>query len=281
VAPRPHLKPLFQFFAGDGRFYLLALAQKGLRLFRGSRFELEQIELDTLPKSLQDALQPDTQKPQLQMQTRPPGRPGEKPAIFHGQSVGTYDEKNPVARYFKEVDRALHEYLRDENAPLVLAGVEYLLPLYRDANTYPHLLEDGITGNPEGLQPHELHDPAWEIVEPHFSRAEAAARSRYEQLAGQANAGEAQVLAMNRVDDVVPAASAGRVDSLFVAVNAHCWGRFNDQRYAVDVHDEPQPGDEDLLDHAAVDTFLKGGTVYAVPPERVPGGSPIAAVLRF
>jgi hypothetical protein len=30
----------------------------------------------------------------------------------------------------------------------VLAGVEYLLPIYREANTYPHLLAEGIHGNP-------------------------------------------------------------------------------------------------------------------------------------
>lgn len=37
--------------------------------------------------------------------------------------------------------------------PLVLAGVEYLLPIYRRANTYPYLLDGGVTGNPEGRRP--------------------------------------------------------------------------------------------------------------------------------
>jgi len=30
----------------------------------------------------------------------------------------------------------------------VLAGVEYLFPIYQEANT-PDLVEEGITGNPE------------------------------------------------------------------------------------------------------------------------------------
>jgi len=45
-----------------------------------------------------------------------------------------------------------------KKAPLVLAGVEYLFPIYQEANTYPDLVEEGITGNPENLKPEELHD---------------------------------------------------------------------------------------------------------------------------
>jgi hypothetical protein len=40
-------------------------------------------------------------------------------------------------------------------------------------------------------------------------------------------------------------------------------------------------GDEHLLDLAAVQTYLKGGIVYTVEPEKVPGGTSAAAVLRW
>ena len=38
---------------------------------------------------------------------------------------------------------------------------------------------------------------------------------------------------------------------------------------------------EDLLDLAAVQTLLHGGTIYAVEPEQVPGGGPLAALFRY
>jgi hypothetical protein len=47
------------------------------------------------------------------------------------------------------------------------------------------------------------------------------------------------------------------------------------------LRDEPQPGDEDLLDSAAVHTFLNGGTVYAVEPVEVPDEATLAAVFRY
>ena len=44
---------------------------------------------------------------------------------------------------------------------------------------------------------------------------------------------------------------------------------------------EPAPGDEDLLDLAAIQTILNGGTVYVVEPEQVPGQTLLAAVFRY
>jgi len=47
------------------------------------------------------------------------------------------------------------------------------------------------------------------------------------------------------------------------------------------LHEEAKPGDEDLLDLAAVQTLLNGGTVYAVELEKVPDGASLAAVFRY
>jgi len=47
------------------------------------------------------------------------------------------------------------------------------------------------------------------------------------------------------------------------------------------VHETEEPGDEDLLDVAAIQTVLNSGTVYAVKAEEVPGGGPAAALFRY
>ena len=41
----------------------------------------------------------------------------------------------------------------------------------------------------------------------------------------------------------------------------------------------PEPGDRDLLDLAATQTLLMGGTVFVV--DDVPGGGEVAAVVRY
>jgi hypothetical protein len=82
---------------------------------------------------------------------------------------------------------------------------------------------------------------------------------------------------------VIPAAYYGRVEQLFVAVGVQQWGLFNPgiSTSTIDVHSEPELGDEDLLDAAAVHTIVNGGTVYAVEPDKVPDEAPLAAVFRY
>jgi hypothetical protein len=156
----------------------------------------------------------------------------------------------------------------------VLAAVEYLFPLYREANTYQHVVEEGITGSPENMKPEELQAQAWEIVEPIFLQEQQEAIERYKELAA---AGRTS----NDVKEVVPAAYFGRVDQLFVAVGVRQWGSFNAETSTIDLHPEANPGDEDLLNAAAIQTLLNGGTVYAVEPEKVPDEAPLAAVFRY
>jgi len=147
VAHRFHLKPLL-IFLGDNEFFVLALSQNEVRLFEGSRMGLSAIDdLEGVPKSLADALKYDELVKHLQFRTGigTGGARGERAAMFHGQSAD--DAKDKILRYFRQIDQGLQDFLREEPAPLLLAGVEYLLPIYKEANTYQHLLGEGITGN--------------------------------------------------------------------------------------------------------------------------------------
>ncbi|WP_425525994.1 hypothetical protein [Halotia branconii] len=48
----------------------------------------------------------------------------------------------------------------------------------------------------------------------------------------------------------------------------------------VDLHPEPEPNDEDILD-AAIQTLLNGGEVYTVEPEQMPESTQAAAIFRY
>ena len=49
----------------------------------------------------------------------------------------------------------------------------------------------------------------------------------------------------------------------------------------VELRQERRPGDEDLLDTAAVLTLLRGGTVYVEEREKLPGAGVCAALFRW
>jgi hypothetical protein len=191
-----------------------------------------------------------------------------------GVEDATHEPHDAVLRYFHQIDTGLRAFLRDEHAPLVLAGVEYLLPIYRRANTYPYLLGEGVTGNPEGLRPEALQEQAWAIVQPYFQQAQEGAMAQYRDLLGTGRA-------TNDITAIVTAAYDGRINTLFVPIGVQQWGIFNGESRTVEVHPEAVIGDEDLLDVAAVYTLLRRGTVYAVIPEQMPEHTPAAAILRY
>jgi hypothetical protein len=278
VADRFHIKPLLPLLSGDGRFYVLTLSQNAFRLLQGTRYNVGEVDLEGVPASLAKALRYDDPEKQLQFHTstRTPGGAGERPAAFHGHGAGRNDAKQDILRYFHRIDESLQGWLQDEQAPLVLAGVDFLLPIYKKANTYPYLVDGGIGGNPEEMSAEELHEVAWAILHPRFLATQKEATVRYRRLAG---AGSERV--SSDLKEIVPAAYHGRVETLFVAVGLQQWGSFHPDTNVFQLRDEPQPGDEDLLDSAAVHTFLNGGTVYAVEPVEVPDEAPLAAVFRY
>jgi hypothetical protein len=274
-----HVKPLLPLFTGDGQFYILALSQNEVRLMNGTRYSVSEVDIGQVGGSLAEAI-PSVNRQmsqQLHSSGSTGGMSGSSSATFHGQG-GPSDEsaKKELLRYFRLVSDGLKEFLQGDRAPLVLAGVEYLLPIYKEANTYPNLIDTVIKGNPDLLNADELHKSAWEIIRPLFQEAQEEAFAHYKQLAGQASERVADTL-----EKIVPAAYHGQVETLFVAAGEQQWGILNPVTNEIELHDQMEPADEPLLDLATVHTYLKGGTVYAVEPEMLPGGTLAAAVLRY
>lgn len=272
-----HIKPLLPFFSRDGRFYVLALSQNAVRVLEGTHWSVRHLDVRGMPRDLAEALRFDVQERHLQFHTGTGAvrAGGTHAAVFHGQGVGTDDDKVRIREYFRQIDAALHDILREEKAPLVLAGAESLLPIYRRANSYPHLVDEGIKGNPDRLSEQKLHDKAWPIVEPIFMAAQQEAAELVEQAMGTERAS-------SDLEEVVQAAHHGRIHTLFVPLGIHCWGSYDEASDEVLVHEEGEVGDEDLFDQAAALAMLHGGTVYAVEPDGMPGeAAKVAALFRY
>jgi len=272
VADRFSIIPLLPLINSNGRFYVLALSQHGVRLLQGTRDGISEVDLGGVPKNLAEALLAHEAKEPFSFFGRRTGEgAGSWAGIFHGHGVGIDDPKDELLNFFQKIDRGLHPLLSEERAPLVLAAVEYLQPLYRQANTYAHLLERGVEGNPDRLTSKELHDRAWPLVKPRFEEAQQQAVAQYRQMAGTG-------LTSGDVGAVVTAAYEGRVETLFVALDRQVWGVFAPAVGRIVQHMQPLSGDVDLLELAVAHTLAHGGAVYAVAPKELPGGTDVAAI---
>jgi Bacterial archaeo-eukaryotic release factor family 7 len=273
------LKPLLHFLTDDGQFYLLALSHNHIRLIEGTRYGASEVTVpETVPRSLAEAMRYDESENELQYHSGSSGgvvgKGGRRATLFHGQGVGTDDDKEQLLRYFQQIDRGLHAKLGDEHAPLVLAGVAYLFPLYRQANTYPHLLEEGVPGNPDKVSLETLRQQAWTIVEPFFAQARQEALTRYRESAAIGRAS-------HTMREIVLAAYDGRIESLFIEAAQEQWGTFNPTTRMLHVHLKARFNDDDLLDVAATQTLLHGGSIYMMECMDMPDEGPLAAVLRY
>ena len=283
VENRFHLKPLFPLIAANNRFYVLALSQNDVRLYQGTHQTISEIETADIPSSIVEAMQTDDAQPQVQshVQNRETGTDGDRmDAAFHGQGEKDDLSGEPheeLKQFFREVDDSVSDYLHEEEVPLVLAGVSEYLPIYREVNSYGNLIEDQIVaGNPEFLSIDSLHENSWKIVEPVFLEAEKDELARFEQLYYQD-----EDMASDDFNEIIPGCAYSRVDTLFVPVGEHRWGRFDPETNTVEVHESQQPGDGDLLNYAAVSAYLNGATVHALTPEKMPGGRSVAATFRY
>lgn len=273
-----HVKPLLPLVTFDGRFHVLALSQQRVRLLQGTRLTVGEIELGNVPKSLNEVVRPDLLEKSIRFHTAAVSAVGggQRTSVVHGHG-GAGDEANVkklILRFFQKLDAGICELLKGERAPLVLAGVEYIRAIYREASHYPHLLREGIEGSPDRISSQELHDRGWAAAAPSFERHRKEVVDRYLHLLGTKDP-----RAANAIETVVPAAYLQSVAVLFVPVGVRFWGTYEQGANSLRVHREKQPGDEDLLNLALLYTLRHGGTVYAVSPSEMPGGSPVAAIL--
>ncbi|HMQ53711.1 MAG TPA: hypothetical protein PKD98_16635, partial [Anaerolineae bacterium] len=135
VGHRFYLKPLFALLADEARFFVLALSQNAVQLYEGDRHQLREVRVPEAPENLTEALHYDQFERQQQFHTKTPAMAGKRAAIFHGHSTGSDDKGENLRHYLRQIDHGLHQVLRDEQAPLVVAGVEYVLSVYRQVNT--------------------------------------------------------------------------------------------------------------------------------------------------
>ncbi len=281
VSDRFHIKPLLSVLGNNGRFYVLALSQHETRLLQGTRHLIGEIDLgdrEEVPETIVEILKWEDPEMRLQYHAATPHTLHHgAPAIFHGHGVASEDDpKEKILRYFHRLDAGISDLLAGDEAPLVPVADDFVLSRYRKANTYPYLTEEGVQVVPKRLGPAALHRRTWGIVQPLFTQAEDQAREVYRHLEG--NDSER---AANTVGEVVPAAVFERVEGLFVARDGHRWGVFDPSTGEVEVHEERRVGDRDLLSMAAAHTLLNGGWIFVVEREQVPGGAPLAAVLRY
>ncbi|HLR20792.1 MAG TPA: hypothetical protein VK087_02180 [Tissierellaceae bacterium] len=277
ISNKIYIKPLLPLFSGNGQFNILALSKNENRLFRCTRQNIVEIELKDGPENIYDMKVDDDPKTRLLLRISSPTQSNGliDNMVSQGQANENDYEKNKLTKYFRAIDKALLD-TESNNVPLILAGVDYLIPIYREKSNHPYIVKEFIKGNPENLSPEQIHEKAWKIVEPIFTKDQEKAKEMYNQYSGQRNN-----LYLNTLDDIIPAAYSGQVEFLFLDNEIDKWGKFDHKKNKIEIHEKENVNNEDLMEYVSILTLSRGGKVFAMDSQEIPDEKSIAAVLRY
>ena len=267
-----HLSPLLPLYHTDGRYYLLELSQDYIRLYEASRNEFRNLHLEQeAPGQLEDAVGYDYEQKQLQFRS---GQ-GSQAAMFHGQGAGKDDERKELITFLRMVDEGVNKKINDKTAPLVLSCVDEIVPLYNQVNSYPNLYKNHVSGDPEFKKDDQRHRESWEVIASYFGRTKDEKRTQFRE---QYHTHKVAVA----IEDIVPAAINGKIDTLFIARGPVVYGSYDEDKNTIRLDKKKTHGNSSLTELAAIKTFLQGGYVYFLPPEEMPEKeTPMNALYRY
>lgn len=208
VSDRFAVRPIVPAAVGDGEFLILAGSQNKVRLLEGTAATVRELDLGSIPSSLED-MAGDTQPPPHQQQRFGGGAGGG--GVVHSHGTGAEVGDVQLEKFLRQVAHGLQEALRpNDRRPVVLAAVTEHLPQFRGYLGYDHLVDEAVAGNPDALSPGELHERAWAVVRSTMQRRADADAERFGDAigAGRALAGGGS--------DILHAAREGRVATLLI-----------------------------------------------------------------
>jgi hypothetical protein len=268
-----YLNPLVPVILSKEYFYLLVISKKQAKLYRADNFGMKYIAVKELPNGVEDVVHFEEKDDHNLFRTGSSG--AGKGANFHGIGAGKPEEKENISMYLEEVDETLwKEILHDEHVPLVLAGVEYLIPLFKKVSHYKHVWESYLTGNYEYTDEQKLYLEAREIIKPYFQERMNKAKEAYGNQSATARTSSI-------IEDIIPAAYYGRVAQLFVQKDEQIWGTFDEKNNVLTIHGEQKEDDDSLLDKAVLKTILNGGEVFIIDKEEMPAPGTFVALMRY
>ena len=262
---------------GRDRYYLLKLSQQSVRLWDCDGVAMFPVSLEGLDTDIRETPHFGDAQRQTSLHTNSAGHHGQgRGDVAHsGAGPGDgKDGKSEIETFFRQIDHGIQSRMTGPAVPLLLAGVEFLMPIYRKVNTYKGLLGSELPGNPEASGSlADLHVRANALI---------AERERAERNAAMGMFVEnlARARSCAGYTDTVPCAVQGRLTHLFLEQGAPRWGAFESGSGRTDLWDVYRDGAEDLANLACIHAYHGRARIYAFAAGDLPDGAGIAGLCR-
>lgn len=258
VSDRFLLKPLMRTMDYFDACYVLALSEGEARLIEvAADLPPTEVEVPGLPKDASSV-----------------GRARSLSDSSGDRSTGGEAERVRLRHYCRAIDSAIRSLLVGSDVPLIVAAVSGISDLYRSVNSYPHLAQGRIDGNPETRSAADIAAAARAILD-----------GMHDDYITQWHGLFSERMNLDRastdVGTIARAATFGAVESLLIDMESDLEGTL-DAEGRITSNATDLLMSHDATDEIARRVLLAGGRVLVVRAAEIPNvGSPIAATFRY
>ena len=263
--------PLLSSVEGGATCYVLTVGAENVALLRLDRTRWSVCKVPDLPASVDEALWYERVERMSSSHSGGPVGAAGMSIIGHGSGAQDEDRKERLARFFQKVDGAVLRFLHsDRETPLVVAGTAATVARYQHITRH-HRVVAAAVGSPEELTTSELHQRVEELIGPVLAKRDDVL---FERLTERLGTG----LASTDLNELIGATAQGRVGDLLVASTTPRWGQ---PTQPAEYLEQWEPGATDFVNDIISEAWRHGARMHLVPPERLPEGSPVAALYRY
>jgi hypothetical protein len=244
VARSLHLKPILPWIMAGDQFYLMTLSSKLCRLLKGDSFSLTEVSSITLSKS----------------------------EIDKNKKLNDKKFKHKI---LSRAEEEFYQFVKDDNFPIIIGGVEELHEIYLNVNRDPDLLKERIVGNLDKSSFEELHNECLSIIN-------LIKKKRDQELLDSHLEMKPYGKVVDQLTEITIAAIQGRVRNLMIASDRFLWGHLDKSTGQITNHISKKLAipEDDILDDLAEIVIARGGEVAVFKYSDMPSDSEAIAFLR-
>lgn len=258
VSDRFHLKPLLRANTFPNAAHILAVSENAVRLVRmSSDLPATEIRVPDMPKDAASAV----------------GKATINDSGTGRRIQGKEGQKIRLGQYIRKIDAALRPVLKGSEIPVILASTLPVASQFR-ALSRVELLDDMIEVSPDQMTEAELAKAARPILDAWYAKRLAEFTEHFESHLAQARA-------TSDISDAARAATFGGIETLLVDMDAVTPGTVDDVSGAVTFAEGDGATSYGVVDEIAGRALRTGARVLAVRAQDIPGGAPLAAILRY
>lgn len=200
-----YLVPLLQYFDPMGNAYLMDLSKDRFTLYRVSRNMVEEVNQDLIETSFAELFNDFDAQAGLNF-----GGYGGGNAAYHGHRAKPEEEEKDRDKYFRYIDSKLPGVIREEEIPVILAGIPDNTSEYKKLAKGTFYLDATIDKPFDSMDMDQKLSSVREILLPRFEKQINDLKERYDYLHSQGKVS----IGLKNVEEN---AEAARIEILFLS----------------------------------------------------------------